>query len=52
MVDALVAGISQILLLIWFFRKLGAVPYGRDPDSLSFYSVQKPIRSSNNLSKW
>ena len=48
----LVADISQPLLLIRLFRKLGAVPYGHNPDGLSLYTVKEPIWSNNDLPKW
>jgi hypothetical protein len=37
--------------LMWFFRKLGAVPNGHDPDGLFFRAVEKPIWGDDDFSK-
>jgi hypothetical protein len=36
---------------MWFFRKLGTVPYSHNPDNPSLYAVEKPIWGDDNFSK-
>jgi hypothetical protein len=39
------------LSLVWFSRKLSAMPDSHNPDCLFFYTVKEPVRGHDNFSK-